>query len=128
MTSSVEFYLFMFALTLMCLQVKHWYIDFVNQSDEEVAHKGIYFHWLGLTHSIKHGIATFFILYTITGFDYLYFSLVLAAVDFVLHYHIDWVKMNYGNRDIRTPQFWNHLGLDQMAHQFVYIAIAYLIT
>ena len=32
--------------------------------------------------------------------------------------------MNYGNRDIRTRQFWNHLGLDQMAHQIVYIIIA----
>lgn len=128
MTSTLEFYLFMFALTLMFLQIKHWYIDFVNQSDEEVAHKGIYLDWRGMKHSLKHGLATFAILYTVTGFDYLYFSLFLAAIDFVAHYHIDWVKMNYGNRDIRTPQFWNHLGLDQMAHQFVYIVIAYLIT
>jgi hypothetical protein len=45
-------------------------------------------------------------------------------LDFLAHYHIDWTKMNYGNRDIRTPQFWNHLGLDQMAHQICYIFIA----
>ena len=128
MDSSVEFYLFMFALTLIFLQIKHWYIDFVNQSNEEVAHKGIYLHWLGMKHSLKHGLATFIILYTITGFSYLYFALFLAVIDFVTHYHIDWIKMNYGNRDIQTPQFWNHLGLDQMAHQIVYIVIAYLIT
>ena len=128
MDSSIEFYLFMFALTLIFLQIKHWYIDFVNQSDEEVAHKGVYLNWLGMKHSLKHGLATFAILYAITGFNYLYFALFLAVVDFVTHYHIDWIKMNYGNRDIRTPQFWNHLGLDQMAHQICYIMIAYLIT
>jgi hypothetical protein len=33
--------------------------------------------------------------------------------------------MNYGNRDITTKAFWNHLGLDQMAHQLVYIFIAW---
>jgi hypothetical protein len=128
MDTSTEFYLFMMGITLIFLQIKHWYVDFVNQSNEEVAYKGEYLHWLGMKHSIKHGLATFLILYVVTGFNYLYFVLFLAVVDFLTHYHIDWVKMNYGNRDIRTPQFWNHLGLDQMAHQIVYILIAYLIT
>lgn len=128
MDSSIEFYLFMFALTLIFLQIKHWYIDFVNQSDEEVAHKGVYLDWRGMKHSVKHALATFAILYVVTGFNYLYFALFLAVIDLVAHYHIDWIKMNYGNRDIRTPQFWNHLGLDQMAHQICYIVIAYLIT
>ena len=128
MTESVDFYLFMFAITLFLLQIKHWYIDFVNQTAEEVAHKGIYLDWKGVKHSLKHGLATFVILYGVTGFTYLHFALLLAIADFVLHYHIDWTKMNYGNRDIQTPQFWNHLGLDQMAHQFCYITIAFLIT
>ena len=128
MYNSVDFYLLMFAVTLVMLQIKHWYVDFVNQTDDEVAHKGIYLDWRGMKHSLKHGLATFAILYTVTGFDYLIFAAFLASIDFLTHYHIDWIKMNYGNRDIRTPQFWNHLGLDQMAHQIVYIAIAFLIT
>lgn len=128
MNATVEFYLIMFALTLILLQIKHWFIDFVDQSDEEVAHKGIYLDWKGMKHSIKHGLATLAILCAVTNFEYLYFALFLAAMDFITHYHIDWVKMNYGNRDIRIPQFWNHLGLDQMAHQMCYIVIAYLIT
>lgn len=128
MESSIEFYLLMFVLTLIALEIKHWYIDFVNQSDIEIAHKGIYLHWLGLKHSIKHGLATFAILYTITKFDYLYFSLFLATLDFFIHYHIDWIKMNYANRDSRTSEFWSHLGLDQLAHHISYIVIAYLIT
>jgi hypothetical protein len=35
--------------------------------------------------------------------------------------------MNYSNRDITTPQFWNHLGLDQMAHQISYISFIYIL-
>ncbi len=108
-------------IILVLLQVKHWYIDFVNQSDDEVKHKGVYLHWLGVKHSLKHSIGTFFVLGL---FSPLYWALALAIFDFVTHYHIDWAKMNYGNRDITTKDFWNHLGMDQMAHQIVYIIIA----
>jgi len=108
---------------LILLQIKHWYIDFVNQTEEEVKHKGIYLDWIGIKHSGKHGVATFGILWAVLGWAETDLAFALATVDFLLHYHIDWLKMNYGNRDIRTPQFWNHLGLDQMAHQIVYIII-----
>ena len=109
---------------LILLQIKHWYVDFVNQTDEEVQHKGIYLDWIGIKHSVKHGVSTFVILWVVLGWVEIDLAFALAAVDFLLHYHIDWFKMNYGNRDIRTPQFWNHLGLDQMTHQIVYIIIA----
>ena len=109
---------------LILLQIKHWYIDFVNQTEEEVKHKGIYLDWIGIKHSVKHGVATFVILWAVLGWTETDLAFALATVDFLLHYHIDWLKMNYGNSDIRTPQFWNHLGLDQMAHQIVYIIIA----
>ena len=109
---------------LILLQIKHWYVDFVDQTEEEIQHKGIYLDWIGIRHSVKHGVATFVILWAVLGWVETDLAFALATVDFLLHYHIDWFKMNYGNRDIRTPQFWNHLGLDQMAHQIVYIIIA----
>ena len=111
-------------LILVLLQIKHWYIDFVNQSDEEVKYKGVYGDWRGIKHSLKQGAGTFVVLLIATGMSYILLALFLAILDFIAHYHIDWIKMNYGNRDIRTPQFWNHLGLDQMAHQLCYIYIA----
>ena len=114
-----------FAL-LILLQIKHWYVDFVNQSMDEVNHKGIYMDWRGVKHSVKQGIGTLICLLLVTGWDYWLFCYILGAVDAILHYHIDWVKMNYGNRDIQNPKFWNHLGLDQMAHQLTYIGIAYI--
>lgn len=110
---------------LILLQIKHWYIDFVNQSMEEVNHKGIYLKWFGVKHSLKQGLGTALCLLMVTGWGYLTFCLILGAIDFLLHYHIDWCKMNYGNRDIQNPKFWNHLGLDQMAHQVTYIGIAW---
>lgn len=104
-------------IVLVLLQIKHWYIDFVNQSEEEVKHKGIYLDWRGMKHSVKQGLGTFVVFFLVGAPA----AFILGILDAVLHYHIDWCKMNYGNRDITTPQFWNHLGLDQMAHQLSYL-------
>ena len=109
---------------LALLQFKHWYIDFVLQTDAMVKGKGIYGNLQGLWHSGQHALATFLITILIVGWK---FALFIAVVDFATHYHIDWVKMNYGNRDITTPDFWNHLGLDQMAHQLVYLILSAMI-
>lgn len=115
-------------MILVLLQIKHWYIDFVDQTMEEVHGKGIYGNWLGIRHSMKHGIATMLIMPVFFGIEVgLMFGFVLGCFDFVTHYHIDWAKMNWGNRDIQTPAFWAHLGLDQMMHQLVYLAIIGLI-
>lgn len=113
---------------LIFLQIKHWYIDFVNQTDEEIKSKGIYGDGPGVSHSAKHGIGTMLAILAVTGWPYISFAALLGFFDFVAHYHIDWVKMKYGNSDIKTKDFWNHIGLDQMAHQIVYILIAYLMT
>lgn len=117
--SIIEYALIILAL----LQVKHWYIDFVDQSMEEVHGKGIYGNLQGVKHSAKQGLGTFLV-FAIAGTPH---AVLIGLFDFVLHYHIDWTKMNYGNRDIQTPQFWNHLGLDQMAHQLSYLLFIYLV-
>jgi hypothetical protein len=103
---------------LFMLQIKHWYVDFVNQTDEEVKYKAEYLDWRGITHSLKHGFGTVFVFLLFMDTEY---ALMFGALDFLLHYHIDWAKMNWGNRDIGSKEFWNHLGLDQMAHQFTYL-------
>lgn len=111
-------------IALALLFVKHWYIDFVNQSAAEVASKGTYGSWPGLMHSYKHGAATLVVL-LIVGVDP-WISLALATADFLVHYHIDWAKMNWGNRDIQNPKFWAHLGLDQLMHYFTYLLIIWI--
>jgi hypothetical protein len=116
-----------FAL-LILLQIKHWYIDFVNQTMDEVHSKAIYGDLRGIGHSAKQGIGTLVCMLIVAGYAYIVYAIILALFDAVIHYHTDWAKMNYGNRDIQTPQFWNHLGLDQMVHQVTYILIAFMMA
>lgn len=121
---SMMLFLDLALITLALLQFKHWYIDFVNQSPEEVATKGIYGNPIGMAHSIKHGLATFAIFWVLgAGVE---LSLLLSVIDSTLHYHIDWIKMRFGNRNIETPVFWSQLGLDQMAHQLTYLGLVWL--
>lgn len=115
-------------ILLVLLQFKHWYIDFVDQDMEEVNHKGIFLHWLGMKHSLKQGFGTYICISLIVGSEYWMYALALAWVDFGIHYLVDWAKMNFGNRDIQNPKFWAHLGLDQMAHQLTYLWIVYQVV
>jgi hypothetical protein len=116
-------------ILLALLFIKHWYIDFVNQSNEEVAGKGIYGNAAGLMHSIKHGFATFLIMWLFIAEPML--AVVIGFIDFVLHYHIDWAKMNINKRwnyTIDKPAFWAWLGADQLAHSLTYLGLVWLIV
>ena len=114
-------------ILLALLFIKHWYIDFVNQSMAEVVGKGIYGNAQGLMHSIKHGVATAFIFWAFTGdFE---FSVIIGFIDFVLHYHIDWAKININkkyNYTTENPKFWAWLGADQLAHSLTYLGLVWL--
>jgi uncharacterized membrane protein YphA (DoxX/SURF4 family) len=114
-------------ILLGLLFAKHWYIDFVNQTNEEVTGKGIYGNAHGVMHSIKHGVATAIVFGLFTQ-DFAY-SVIIGFIDFVLHYHIDWAKMNINKRynyTIDMPQFWAWLGADQLAHSFTYLLLVWL--
>jgi Protein of unknown function (DUF3307) len=110
-------------ITLALMFIKHWYVDFVIQTDDEVKYKGVYGHPIGVQHSFKHGLGSILV-FALAGLEPAWI-LLLSGVDAVVHYHIDWTKMNYGNRDISTPQFWSHLGLDQLAHYICYLILIY---
>jgi hypothetical protein len=115
---------------LVLLQIKHWYVDFVNQSMEEVHSKGIYGDAAGIAHSAKQGIGTMLAVLCVTGLDYIAFAGVIAFIDFALHYHIDWAKININKRKnytVETPEFWMWLGLDQLLHQLTYLFIIWIV-
>jgi hypothetical protein len=116
-------------ILLGLLFVKHWYIDFVDQSMDEVNSKGNYGEWLGIRHSLKHGIGTFLVFF-LTDIS-LFACLVLGAIDFILHYHIDWSKININrkkNYTIEMPQFWMWLGADQLAHCITYLFLVWALV
>ena len=111
------------------LFIKHWYIDFVNQSAEEVAGKGVYGNAHGLMHSIKHGVATFLIFWWLAlSWPY---AIIIGFLDFFTHYHIDWAKMNINRRwkmTIEQPIFWLWLGADQLAHSLTYLLLVWMVV
>lgn len=124
----------MIFIILVLFQIKHFVADFPLQTMTMVNEKGHYGKFGGIAHSAIHGFLTMAVV-ILTGIffdpafaqDYFILSLILGFIDFVLHYHIDWVKMRFGNRDLQTPAFWNQLGLDQMAHQLTYLVLTYII-
>lgn len=110
------------------LFVKHWYVDFVNQTIEEVNSKGNYGELVGIEHSFKHGIGTLlvFLFFNVTLLD----AMLLSLIDFVIHYHVDWLKININrkqNYTTETKEFWTWLGADQLAHSITYLFLVWLI-
>jgi len=115
-------------LLLICLFTKHFIIDFPLQWEYQWKNKGKYGHPGGLIHATLHGIGTYlcFIWFDIT------IALVFAVADAVVHYHIDWAKMNlnahFGWKPESSEKFWWLLGLDQYLHALTYITMIGLLV
>jgi hypothetical protein len=107
------------------LFIKHWYVDFVNQSQEEINSKSKYGSLDGISHSAKHGLGTIFV-FLLVGLDPA-LSVALGTIDMIVHYHIDWIKMKFGTNDITTKEFWSQLGFDQLVHAFTYIGLVWIL-
>lgn len=94
---------------------------------KEVHGKGIYGNKYGLAHSLKHGVCTTFIFLFFT--QNIFLSFIIGLSDFILHYHIDWLKININkkyNYQIDNPKFWLWLGADQLAHSLTYLTLVYI--
>jgi len=112
---------------LFLLFVKHFLCDFPLQTSPWMyRNKGIYFHLGGIAHAAVHGVGTWLVLAFFIDIQH---ALWFAMIDFVLHYHIDWAKLNlnkhYNFRPDNSNGFWILLGLDQLAHHITYFAIIY---
>lgn len=114
-------------LILTLLFTKHFIIDFPLQTKFQWSNKGTYGHPGGLLHSALHGIGTYLCLFLFAPLAAIY----LAVLDCVIHYHIDWAKMNLNKKLGYGPntheQFWWLLGLDQFLHALTYIGIVDII-
>lgn len=111
-------------ILLGALFVKHYVVDFILQTQEQIDTKGIYGNWLGFKHSFDHGAFTAVIFWLFgLGSET---SVCLGLLDMAVHYHVDYVKMRWGTRDVHTKAFWMQFGLDQLAHAITYIELVYL--
>ena len=109
---------------LLWLFIKHFVCDFPLQACAWMyRNKGTYGHMGGITHAMLHGFGTFTVLYFWLGID----AWVFAVADTVIHYHIDWAKMNvsvrFNLKADNSEWFWIMLGFDQLLHHLTYFAI-----
>lgn len=114
-------------MVIFLLFTKHFIVDFPLQTKFQWSNKGTYWHPGGLLHAALHGVGTFMCLVFVSPAT----AALLALFDFVIHYHIDFVKINlnkhYGWGPTTHEQFWWLLGFDQYLHALTYIGFAAII-
>ena len=105
------------------LFVKHFIVDFPLQKPYHYLNKGTYGHPGGIQHAVFHGVGTTLALAIFNPF----LAVVAGAIDFFIHYHVDWAKVrlnnHYGLKPDNSEYYWWLLGADQLAHALTYIAI-----
>jgi hypothetical protein len=112
---------------LLALELKHFLCDFVLQTEYQVRTKGIYGHFGGFIHSGLHIIGSIPAL-LILGASTKAMAIILA-VEFVIHYHADWMKIAVDRRTrwgMDDQRYWILFGLDQLIHQLTYIGILFV--
>lgn len=115
-------------LLIFLFVLKHLIIDFPLQGEFQWKNKGTYGHLGGILHAGLHTVGTFAILIFFCG---AWASLALSILDGLIHYHIDWAKMNinthYKWQPNTSPEFWWLLGLDQFFHYSTYCLIIWFL-
>ena len=114
---------------LLLLQIKHWYADFKIQTYMQTVKKGVWLDPIGISHTIDHIWTTMVCLMLFSLYHPVAAgTIVLVAIlEGVYHYMIDYTKVKYGCKDNTKPLFWNQFGLDQLAHQTSYLVMVWYI-
>ena len=109
--------------SLVLFQAKHFLCDFVLQTKYLYINKGIYGHRAGFIHAGLHAIGSLPAILILTRAGWL--ATILVLVEFVIHYHVDWLKLHIDKRFNLTMQqsaYWMVFGADQLIHQLTYAA------
>jgi hypothetical protein len=117
-------------LGLAYLLTKHALADYFLQSRYQWHNKGTYGHFGGLVHGALHALLTAPVFLIIPGASLDLAALLLAA-EFLVHYHVDWLKEHIVRRRGWTAAdagFWQAIGIDQLVHGLTYIAIVWVLV
>lgn len=106
--------------------LKHFVCDFPLQSTPWMyKNKGVLFHPGGLTHAFIHSVGTWFVLALYSPNTW-----ILALLDGLIHYLIDFLKVNItesaGLKPDNSEWYWVLLGIDQLLHFLTYVGLVYL--
>lgn len=119
--------------------MKHLLADFHFQDANMAKSKGILFDGLGMLHSFIQAFGSVVVIFFTLGFLFnksptpifdvshaIAISLLIGAIDFVLHYAIDYTKVNT-SRDytFQDLKYWINLGFDQYLHNLSYLFYAF---
>ena len=110
-------------LVLFCL--KHLVCDGFLQFGYMFHEKGIYGAWGGIHHAMIHAVFTLFILLAFTSSSE---AVLLASLDGVIHYHVDWAKKNLSvGLTVNDQMYWIWFATDQALHHLTYLGVIYLL-
>ena len=115
-------------LLITLLLVKHTVADFFLQRSFMFKDKHVYLGKGGIIHAAIHGSLTFAVL--ILCVNSFWLTTLLALLDMILHYHIDYLKSNWNVKTKASPsenRYWYAFGLDQLAHFLTYSLIVYTV-
>ena len=102
-------------------------VDWCWQPPYEWKNKGTYGHLGGVQHAAKNAIGTALCFLPFVGLGLV---IVVMILDFIVHYHLDWAKMNInrikGWGPLTHEEFWMLTGFDQFLHQITYVALVAL--
>ncbi|MEM7320021.1 MAG: DUF3307 domain-containing protein [Pseudomonadota bacterium] len=114
-------------LALICLlQIKHMFADFFMQTRKMLSGRGEYWHMGRAQHAGVHAIGSILV-FLIIGAS-LPFILIIAALEWVVHFNIDYGKAQYTDRKKLQPNqamFWQAMGVDQALHHLTYLAMTW---
>ncbi len=113
-------------ICLLLLQLKHLVADFIIQPESWFSTKDQYSSRGGILHAGVHCLLTFLILLLCA--HGLIVSLLVSAVEGVIHHFIDWRKAAMVSaRGLTTEHklFWWLFGIDQALHQITYLGIVW---
>ena len=116
------------AMLLFMLVIKHALADLVLQSRLTTGDKSNLKSPKGYIHAADHSLLTFVVCIFFTG---ILNAILIALLDFVLHFLIDYIKTHSVRRfnvQVNTSTFWVVQGIDQIAHYSCYFLYVLLLT
>lgn len=117
-------------LGMAYLLFKHAIADYVIQTRYQFGNKGMYGHPGGFVHGLLHVALTAPVFLILPPASVGLAVLILGA-EFLVHYHIDWVKEQVVRlRGLTTEDagFWRAIGIDQLLHGLTYVAILWVLV
>ncbi|MDP5217644.1 DUF3307 domain-containing protein [Ruegeria sp. 2205SS24-7] len=113
-------------LLFFLFQIKHMFADYFLQTPFMLSGRGEYWHMGRALHAGVHAVGSAIVL-LIVGTP-LAFLLLLIALEWFIHFNIDYGKAHYSDKMELQPnqaRYWHAVGFDQFLHQMTYVAMVW---